>query len=160
MLSGAAGQLYGSKYTDKFPSDWQSQLSTPGALQFSYLQKLFGNRQWYNLVPDERHALVIASEGRFESSGSIMKNEYVTAAITPDRSLAAVYSPSPKPFIVNMARLGGTVTARWWDPSAGAYSQINGSPFANRGTHVFSPPGKNHDGDDDWVLILETTPVQ
>ena len=35
-----------------------------------------------------------------------------------------------------------------------------GSPFANVGTRAFTPPGKNGDGDDDWVLVLEKVPPE
>jgi hypothetical protein len=59
---------------------------------------------------------------------------------------------------VNMTRLAGAATARWFDPSRGTYIPIDGSPLANRGKHTFTPPANNADGDGDWVLILETEP--
>ena len=55
------------------------------------------------------------------------------------------------------------VTAAWYDPSNGMFTPIIGSPFPNSGTMQFMPPGmppgKNHDGDSDWVLVFEVTPV-
>jgi hypothetical protein len=54
-----------------------------------------------------------------------------------------------------MTRLGGPVTARWFDPSNGTYTAIAGSLLGNRGSRDFTPPAANHDGDGDWVLVLE-----
>jgi len=31
---------------------------------------------------------------------------------------------------------------------------ISGSPFRNSGSHNFTLPGNNHDGNPDWVLDL------
>jgi hypothetical protein len=33
-------------------------------------------------------------------------------------------------------------------------STVLGSPFANSRLWTFAPPGKNRDGDGDWVLVL------
>jgi hypothetical protein len=54
-----------------------------------------------------------------------------------------------------MTKLRGPATAQWYDPSRGVYTAIAGSPFPNKGRHVFTPPGNNRDGDGDWVLVLE-----
>jgi hypothetical protein len=54
-----------------------------------------------------------------------------------------------------MAALKGAARARWFDPTNGAYQDVAGSPINNSGSHDFSPPGKNHDGDGDWVLLLD-----
>jgi hypothetical protein len=56
-----------------------------------------------------------------------------------------------------MARLHGAVKAQWFDPSNGSYQDVAGGPFANKGSKQFTPPGKNHDGDGDWVLLLKTS---
>jgi hypothetical protein len=47
------------------------------------------------------------------------------------------------------------VKAQWYDPSNGAWIAIAGSPFQNSGTQNFATPGKNHDGEPDWVLSLD-----
>jgi hypothetical protein len=52
--------------------------------------------------------------------------------------------------------MSGTAAARWYDPTNGEYIGVDDSPFANTGIRQFTPPGKNHDGDGDWVLLLET----
>jgi hypothetical protein len=68
------------------------------------------------------------------------------------------YMPTIRTITVDMSKLSGSTTARWYDPSAGTYSAISGSPFVNTGTQQFTPSGKNNDGDGDWVLVLEATP--
>jgi hypothetical protein len=34
---------------------------------------------------------------------------------------------------------------------------VNGLPFVNSGSRQFIPPGKNGDGDTDWLLVLEAS---
>jgi len=65
------------------------------------------------------------------------------------------YAPTLRPLTIDMTRLSGPVTARWFDPANAAYVAIAGSPFSNTGTQTFTAPGRNHDGDGDWVLVLE-----
>ena len=38
---GAAGQLYGNRYTWPFISGWQSNLDTPDSAQMGYVKSLF-----------------------------------------------------------------------------------------------------------------------
>jgi len=47
--------------------------------------------------------------------------------------------------------------ADWFDPTNGAYTTIPGEPFANTGMQQFTPPANNHDGDGDWVLLLDAS---
>jgi hypothetical protein len=53
-----------------------------------------------------------------------------------------------------MAEFAGLTRARWYDPSDGTFVSISGSPFRNSGSHNFTLPGNNHDGNPDWVLDL------
>jgi hypothetical protein len=46
---------------------------------------------------------------------------------------------------------------RWFDPTNGEFQTIPGGPFPNRGVREFTPPGKNRDGDSDWVLLLNAS---
>jgi len=148
LLSGATGQLYGNKYTWQFLPGWTSHLNTPGSVQFVYAARLFAKRPWYRLVPDQNHQVVTSGYG---TSGNL---DYVTAAATPDGSLAMAYLPTSRPVSVDMGKLLGAARAQWFDPTSGKYSEIPGSPFANSGTRSFAPPAKNSAGDGDWVLVL------
>jgi Protein of unknown function (DUF4038)/Putative collagen-binding domain of a collagenase len=154
-LSGATGQLYGNKYTWQFIDGWKDQLDTPGAVQMAYVTALFELRAWYDLVPDQGHTVVTSGFGTFGSG------DYVTAARTPNGRLVMAYVPSARTLTVDMNKLSEPVTARWYDPTAGTFTNISGSPFANAGSHNFTTPGNNAGGDGDWVLVLEVsiTPV-
>jgi chitodextrinase len=154
MLSGATGQLYGNHYTWSFISGWQSNLDTPGVAQLQYVTALFAPREWYNLVPDQNHAVVTAGYGTFSSTGSIGANNYLTAASTPDGALVVAYMPTIRTITVNMSKLSAAVRAQWYDPTSGTYSSIAGSPFSNTGKRQFTPPGNNNGGLGDWVLVL------
>jgi hypothetical protein len=158
MTSGACGQMYGNGYTWPFKSGWQGNLDTPGATQIGYLKQFFEARQWYRLVPDTNHTVVISGYGTFSSTGHVADNDYLTAARTLDGSLAIAYTPIVRQFTVDMSKLSAPATTRWYDPSSGTFVPINGSPFANSGTRDFTPPGNNSDGDGGWVLVLETNP--
>jgi len=157
MLSGSTGQFYGNGYTWGFKSGWQSHLDTPGALQMQYLKALFAAYAWYELVPDQAHAVLTAGYGTYEDQGSIDSNDYATAARTADGAVAMVYLPTRRTITVNLATLSGSVTARWYDPSNGLYTSIVGpasGSFPNAGTQDFAPPGPNSARDGDWVLVL------
>ncbi len=93
-----------------------------------------------------------------EGNHFVMTSDYVTAARTPDGALVMAYLPSLRTVQVDMAQFGGPVTARWYDPSRGTFTAVEGSPLPNSGGHSFTPPGNNGDGDGDWVLVLETAP--
>ena len=154
MLSGASGQLYGNHYTWQFIDGWKDHLDTTGVQELQYASRLFVDRPWFRLVPDQRHQLVTAGFGHFSSSGNVNDNDYVTAAKTPDGKLAIAYLPEGNHITVDLTRLEGRVKAQWYDPTTGRYTVVRGSPFPNKGKRDFSPPSDNAAGDDDWVLVL------
>jgi hypothetical protein len=184
MLSGAAGQLYGSAQTWKLQKGWEANLDTPGVIQLSYMKDLFASRQWQDLVPDQTHTVVTAGYDGFSCKigefvanasedqdsliskafaripkysgiGSITSNTCATAARTSDGSLVMVYIPTIRAITVDMSKLAGTTTARWYDPTSGEYADAKDSPFANKGSTELIPPGANKSGGGDWVLVLE-----
>jgi hypothetical protein len=159
LLSGACGHVFGNGYVWPIRDGWKNNLDTTGVLEFGYCQDLFESRPWHSLVPDQTHILVTAGYGTFWSGGipssGISQNDYVTAASTPDGKLALVYIPTARTIMVNLARLSGAITARWYDPTKGTYQPIAGSPFPNTGSQAFTTPGVHADGAGDWVLVLE-----
>lgn len=115
------------------------------------LTAYFGNRS-------ERSAIVWRLFGyfkRFTGFGSIETNGYATSARTSDGSLVIAYLPTIRTVKVDMSKLAGRATARWFDPTNGTYIVIDGSPFPNAGIRRFTPPHSNRAGDGDWVLVLE-----
>jgi chitodextrinase len=155
LTSGAAGQLYGNRYTWPFIAGWESNLDTPGSAQFGLVKQLFAPRRWFDLVPDQSHAVVTAGYGTFSDSGALGDNDYLTAARTPDGALVIAYMPTRRTITVDMARLGAAAYASWYDPTDGSFTAIAGSPFGNTGSRNFAPPGDHADGSGDWVLVLE-----
>jgi chitodextrinase len=158
MLSGATGQLYGNHYTWQFlcsnrdgagncDAGWPDYLDTPGQTQFGYVKQLFEGHRWYDLVPDQAHAVVT------DGLGSYGTNDYVTAASTPDGKLAIAYMPSARTITVDLGRFSNPVTARWYDPAVGTFTTAGS--YDNAGSQQFTTPGANADGADDWVLVLE-----
>lgn len=151
LLSGATGQLYGNKYTWQFMDGWKEQLDSPGAVHIAYVTALFEPRSWYDLVPDQEHTVMTAGYGDFGSQ------DYATVARTPNGQLVIVYVPSARTLAVDMSKLSGPVTGRWYDPTVGTFTNISDTPLENRGSRNFTTPGNNADGDEDWVLVLEVS---
>lgn len=157
ILSGASGQFYGNHYTWQFIKGWTRHLDTAGSRQLTFVTDLFSLRPWYDLVPDFHHRLVVAGYGRYSRFGSPNDSDYVTAAATPDGSLAIVYLPTHRPVTVDLARMAGPrVRAQFYDPTTGRYEMASRSLLSARGLHRFRTPGNNHAGDSDWVLVLTT----
>jgi hypothetical protein len=158
LLSGGFGYLFGNCPIWHFGSapgwcgkkvDWKGQLNRSGSIGSVHVAGLFRAHAWEKLVPDWDHSVVTVGYGAW---GEL---NYVTAARASDGSLVMAYLPSVRAITVDLARLSGTVTGRWYDPTNGAYRDIPGSPFENTGSQVFKPAGRNSSGAGDWVLVLE-----
>ena len=156
ILSGAGGQLYGNHYTWTFASGWKSFLDSPGALEIRYINSFFAHFGWWNLVPDESHQIVTAGYGTYDGGNEdLAVATYCSAASMTNGRLAVAYCPNGSTLTVNMAKMSASAWGYWCDPSNGTCESIVGSPFPNSGTQVFTTPGSNHDGDPDWLLVLE-----
>jgi hypothetical protein len=159
FLAGSCGHVYGNGYIWRMSDGWQDYLDSIGATQLGYCKTFFQSIPWYSLVPDQAHALVTSGYGTYWAGGlvhdGISTNDYVTAAATPDGKLAVAYIPTARTIIVDLARLSGTVTARWFDPTSGAFQDVTASPFSNSVSQAFTTPGIHADGAGDWILVLE-----
>ncbi len=154
MLAGAAGHGYGSLdlfyfYKDAdgpFPKNgfqhWRTAMAYEGSRQVGLMRRLFEQRPWYKLVPDQS---VLTSES---GSGPYR----LGAARAEDGSFVIAYTPRGQPLNIRMNKLAGAkVKARWYDPRDGSWSVIG--EFANARIHEFIPPSGGEKND--WVLILE-----
>jgi Protein of unknown function (DUF4038)/Putative collagen-binding domain of a collagenase len=158
MLTGGKGQLYGNAYTWTFMPGWKFNLDTVGVSQLMIWHQFFSSLPWQNLVPDQAHTVVTAGLGTYGNLHTrTSESDFCTAARASDGSLAIAYMPTAREITVNMASLKGPASAEWFDPTNGTYTTISGGPFANTGTRQFAPPGKNGDGDSDWVLLLKAS---
>ncbi|MBV9571764.1 MAG: DUF4038 domain-containing protein [Alphaproteobacteria bacterium] len=152
-LSGTAGQLYGSAYTWRLQGDWKNNLDTDGVKQLSWMRELFAARAWYDLVPDAKHKFLTKGYGTFSEDDPIPDDTYAAAAVTSDGTLGMAYLPDIRRVTIDMSKLAGEVTARWFDPTNNSFQSIG--TFANSGHRRFKPPGHNSAGDKDWLLLLE-----
>ena len=154
VLAGAAGHGYGAMdlfwlYKDSdgpFPKDgyqhWRKAMAYEGSTQVGYMRRLFEQRPWYKLAPDQS---VLASD---EGSGS----DRVVAARAEDGSFIIAYLPTGKPVAVKMDKLSGkSIKARWYDPREGTWREIG--DYAKTGTHEFVAPSQG--ARSDWVLVVD-----
>lgn len=169
ILSGATGHIFGSGHVFGFGNpvyikpelrDWRTGMDRQGSREMVHVKALFQDRAWHELVPDQDHSVVTAGFGTFGDDDRTRGGDYVTAARTSDGSLVMAYVPStgttPRTITVDMARLSGPAIARWYNPTNGSYTAIEGSSLANSGSREFRTPGDNGTGANDWVLVLET----
>jgi len=154
MLAGAAGHGYGSldlfwAYKDSdgpFPRNgfqpWRKALAYEGSRQMGYLRRLFEQRPWYQLVPDQ--AVIAGGQGEGE--------DHVRAARAADGSFVIAYLPSGKPVSIKMDKVARkTVKALWYDPRNGTCQEIGAYP--NTGNREINAPSRG--AKEDWVLVLE-----
>lgn len=153
QLSGTTGQLYGSAWSWRLQGDWQNNLDTIGIQQLAMMKQLFAARPWYDLVPDRDHLVLTDGYGKFSKDDSITTDTYATAARTPDGALVMAYLPSIRQVTIDMTKLSGQATVRWFDPTNAVFTDVGS--FPNSGSQSFTPPGNNSTGDGDWVLLLE-----
>jgi hypothetical protein len=156
MLTGGVGQFYGNMYTWSFKDGWKNNIDTPGVAQLGIWKDFFLSLPWQDLVPDQDHSVVTGGLGTYGNVDTrVSVSDYLTAARSGDGKVVVAYLPTIRAVTVNMASLSGPVRGRWFDPTNGSYQEIAGGPLANSGSKEFTPPGKNHDEDGDWVLLLE-----
>jgi hypothetical protein len=153
-LTTIGGYISGNGYIWRFNQGWKKHMDTKNTYDMERLNKFIRSITWWKLVPsglDGMKTLITAGGSTTSDSN------YVAAAATREGTLLVAYvPPSHKGSItVDMTAMAGITKARWFDPTSGAFTNISGSPFAHKGTRQFTPPGKNHVGQNDWVLLLE-----
>lgn len=171
ILSGATGQIFGSDHVWGFGGprgtpgrpqprlDWRTGMDRQPSREMALVKRLFEGVAWHELVPDQDHAVVTGGYGTFGKDDRTAGGDYVTASLTGDGRLVMAYAPptgiGARTFTVNMAQLRGPAHARWFNPTTGASTEVDGSPLANAGSREFTTPGDNGTGANDWVLVLE-----
>lgn len=143
ILSGGTGHAYGQDGWS-FPANWREIMQYSGAKQMQHVISFFKTISWWELVPDFRHEILIHGYGDYT------RDNYVTAASTPDHQLFVAYMPQPGPLTIDLSKLKGPqVSARWYNPQTGDFT--NAGSFANQGVKKFYSPLQG-----DWVLVLRT----
>lgn len=156
MLAGGLGFTYGANSTYFTDNDspvaartWQESLTIPGAQQQGLAARLLRDHAWWRLAPDRDAAVVVGGQG------TVGEQDYVVTALADDGSLAISYLPTARPIVVDLDRLRGPVTARWYDPTSGRYLPALDGDTPATGRRELTPPAANEAGDDDWILVLE-----
>jgi hypothetical protein len=143
VLCGATGQFLGNRPIWLFDNGWKSAMDASGSLDMARLRKLFMSRPWYDLVPDDRHEVVVDGLGEFTGL------DYLAAARTKDESTMIAYLPTARTITVDMGKLRGKFARAWWfEPHTGRSSRLGEFPTA--GKRRFTPPAAG-----DWVLVLD-----
>lgn len=143
MLCGATGQFLGNRPIWGFFPGWESALETVGAKDMNRVTALLASRAWYDLVPDEKHEVVLDGLGEFNGL------DYLAAARTADGSTIIAYLPSSRTFTVDLTKVSGRSAKGWWyNPRTGAAAEAG--EFSTSSKHRFTPPAEG-----DWVLVLD-----
>jgi hypothetical protein len=160
MTSGCSGYMWGNESVNHNDSGYPASLDTLATSEVAYLPKLYDQLSWWELIPETGHEIVTAGYGTYNATNeNLYTATFATTAWIPDGTLAVVYTPVATTLSVDMAKFAAPVVGRWYDPSNGTCTAAAASAFANTGSQNLSTPGKNHDGDPDWVLVLATTPT-
>jgi hypothetical protein len=159
-LAGAkGGYLSGNGLTDGFNTGWQTAFTATWADQLMIWATFIKSIPWTTLTYfDWSFAIGTAGRGTYvpvNTNDNVDNSDYVTLASDGSSgcSLVVAYCPKATTLTIDMTKLRGTVTARWFDPTNGTYTSIGS--FANTGTHNFVTIGNNNAGSVDWILRLD-----
>ncbi len=153
-LTTIGGYVAGNGYIWPFIEPrWEEHLNTPGTFDMERLNDFIKSIHWWELVPSGMNGMknLITKGGSSDTC-----TDYVAAAATRDGTLLVAYIPPAHAgrITVDMTVLKDKVMAYWYDPTNGTTTNISGSPFNNKRKLKFNPPGKNSNGQNDWVLKL------
>lgn len=152
LCSGACGHFFGNTPIWGFgepvanggvgaASALSSGLSTTSTTEMGYAKALFDAYAWHLLEPKTDTSLVSSSLGTGTSR--------VCPALASDGSFALIYVPTSQTVTVVMSALApSSVRARLYNPTAGTYSTVSGSPFTNTGTQNIASGGER-------ILVLD-----
>jgi hypothetical protein len=161
MTSGATGTFYGNDYLWKFQSGWQTELDTNDVAQRKAFNDAFAGIKWWTLQPDNQNQVVTEGRNTEGTDFGAFPNtpftndptygNYVTAAYSPDGSLAVMYNPdtSLNSITVSGAALGANPTITAVDPTDGARTSL--------GWTATPTLGANAAGDHDWLFIISAS---
>ena len=145
ILSGATGQFLGNRPMWLFDPGWEQALYSVGADDMQRLFFLFNSRSWHELVPDQKHEVVVDGLGEFNGM------DYLTAARASDGATVIAYLPAARTITVDVSKVSGKTAAGWWfNPRSGGAASAG--HFATSGRKQLTPPAQG-----DWVLVLDDT---
>lgn len=144
-LLGTSGHTYGNKDIWMATYFWRNALDAPAANHVTFIKRMVEDLHWETLVPDQSHTFV--------TEGFCSGEDFASAACAADGRLAIVYIPSKRVITIDSNKLEAALKASWVDPTSGMSIDIG---IITRQEKVeFKTPGKNSDGDEDWVLLFK-----
>jgi hypothetical protein len=143
LLCGATGEFMGNRPIWLFDPGWETAVDSTGARDMTRLYSLFNSRPWFELVPDQKHEVVVDGLGEFRGL------DYLAAARTGDGGTVMAYLPNARRFSVDMSKVSGKMAAAWWFNPRTGQSNLEGK-FPTSGKKQFTPPSEG-----DWVLVLD-----
>ena len=158
ILSGACGHTYGNSsiwqmYAPGRESiigaiiPWYDALDHPGAFQMGHLHKLFEQRPFFKLVPNQE----MIKNGPQTGGGRIR------AAVADDASFAIVYSPRGELFTIDKSVIEARyIKAIWFDPRYGLSYHLHTAD--TQGIQTYTPPTSGRG--QDWILIIENAELE
>lgn len=153
LLAGACGHTYGNhniwqfSQPDRKPissarAHWEKAIDSPGAAQVGFARRLFESRPYQKLVPDQ--TIIVGDAGA--------EGDHLQAARAQDGSFLFVYTPTGKPFTVQLSKIsGGRIRGSWFDPRTGKATVLGEMP--SLGNRKFEPSAQGRGND--WVLVLD-----
>ncbi len=149
VLTGAIGSVYGHGDIWQFSSNWRTALDADGAGDMTHAAALFQSMPWFALDPSGLGDIV-------SDQGTPGDADFVTVAGTADRSTIAAYLPLVRDLQLDLAGYAGTVAATWLDPTSGTWVPAT-TVLEDDHRLAVTAPGRNGDGDLDWVLVVRDT---
>ncbi len=161
LSSGGRGGMYGSEALWQWNSGAAAALPTQTFLANDLAgiwDGFAGLTGWHQLVPDTNNSFLTAGRGTHAASYTSggggdqytpadPQDGYVTAAVTPDGSLAMVYFPIDTTVTMDDTELVASDEVFWMDP-------ITGATTAETIAGTYSPTGTNSLGGADRVLVF------
>ena len=159
LFSGAFGHTYGhhsiwqmwqpGRDPINFPlMPWYEALDQPGSGQMQYGRWLLESRPSESRIPDDSVIVTDAIESAVPGAGRYR----LKATRDAEGAWAMVYTPSGRPFAVDLGKLSGDEVEAWWfNPRDGSAEAIG--TFPSEGQRQFVPPAPGEMLD--WVLVLD-----
>lgn len=163
LSSGARGHIHGSEATWNWASTSAASLTeNVAATDLPNFWKAFSAMKgWHKLASDTdssfvssasrgTHAAALTSGGgggQYDSTDP--QDQYVTAGVAADGSIAVLYFPVNKTVTVTPSELTTPYNVRWVDPT-------NGTSTPQAISSTYTPTGTNALGGADWLLVFET----
>ena len=112
MTAGGAGFVWGNMSVNHFDSNYPGSLDTTATAEVVHLPNLFKQYSWWNLVPDQTHAVVTAGYGTPAPNNLNMYDAtYATTTWLANGTLAITYTPVAHSLTAAMTKFVGPVRA-------------------------------------------------